>query len=284
MICPRCGQSLPPGTSVPADAPARGAGGFSSADATVLSVGSLGDTDATRLGLERGPFDPDATRLGIGLPPVDPNATRLGVAPPPIDPDATRLGFGPPPGLAAAGAGAAAARTAFDPAMTLPAYTPGLHPMEAPSAAEQASRDADPAQALVGKPLGRRYRIQKLLGAGGMGAVYAAWDRELAIAVALKTVRPEVAADPETARALEQRFKQELLLARQVTHKNIVRVYDMGEVDGIKYITMPYSPAPISPASWMRKASSRCAPCCASRGRSPRASPPRTKPGSSIAI
>lgn len=169
--------------------------------------------------------DPDATRLGFELPPVDPEATRLGFAPPPLDP---RLAIG---GLQ---------RTAFDPAMTLPAYTPGLSPLDGPPTGGQEAIPVDPAQALVGKPLGPRYQIQKLLGAGGMGAVYAAWDRELAIAVALKTVRPEVAADPETARALEQRFKQELLLARQVTHKNIVRVYDMGEVDGIKYITMPY--------------------------------------------
>ena len=73
-----------------------------------------------------------------------------------------------------------------------------------------------------------------------MGAVYQAWDAELGVAVALKTVRPEVAADPPTARMLEQRFKQELLLARKVTHKNIVRVHDIGEVDGLKYITMPY--------------------------------------------
>jgi eukaryotic-like serine/threonine-protein kinase len=102
------------------------------------------------------------------------------------------------------------------------------------------ARPADSAQALVGKPLGPRYQIQKLLGAGGMGAVYAAWDRDLAIAVALKTVLPEVSGDPGTARDLEERFKQELLLARQITHKNIVRVYDMGEVEGIKYITMPY--------------------------------------------
>ncbi len=98
----------------------------------------------------------------------------------------------------------------------------------------------DAAVDLVGHPLGTRYRIQRLLGAGGMGAVYEAWDNELGVVVALKTVRPEIAADPESARVLERRFKQELLLARQVTHKNIVRVHDMGEVDGIKYITMPY--------------------------------------------
>ena len=58
--------------------------------------------------------------------------------------------------------------------------------------------------------------------------------------VALKVIRPEAAADPEAAQALERRFKQELLLARQVTHKNVVRIHDLGEMEGIKYITMPY--------------------------------------------
>ena len=42
------------------------------------------------------------------------------------------------------------------------------------------------------------------------------------------------------ARDIERRFKQELLLARQVTHRNVVRIHDMGEIDGIKYITMPF--------------------------------------------
>ena len=73
-----------------------------------------------------------------------------------------------------------------------------------------------------------------------MGAVYQALDNELGVAVAIKTVRKELAADPETAQLLERRFKQELLLARKVTHKNIVRVHDIGELDGVKYITMPY--------------------------------------------
>ena len=92
----------------------------------------------------------------------------------------------------------------------------------------------------MGQQLGYRYQIIKLLGAGGMGAVYQAWDEVLSVVVALKTVRPEVAADPETARMLERRFKQELLLARRVTHKNIVRVHDMGDVGGVNYITMPF--------------------------------------------
>ena len=73
-----------------------------------------------------------------------------------------------------------------------------------------------------------------------MGAVYQAWDAELGVAVALKVIRPEVMHDPAAAQDIERRFKQELLLARQVTHKNVVRIHDLGEIDGIKYITMPY--------------------------------------------
>ena len=92
----------------------------------------------------------------------------------------------------------------------------------------------------IGQQFGPRYHILKQLGIGGMGAVYQAWDAELDVAVALKVIRPEVTRDPVAAQDLERRFKQELLLARQVTHKNVVRIHDLGEIDGIKYITMPY--------------------------------------------
>ena len=92
----------------------------------------------------------------------------------------------------------------------------------------------------VGQQFSPRYIIVKLLGIGGMGAVYQAWDGELSVMVALKVIRPEVTRDPAAARDIERRFKQELLLARQVTHKNVVRIHDLGEIDGIKYITMPY--------------------------------------------
>lgn len=92
----------------------------------------------------------------------------------------------------------------------------------------------------VGQWFGSRYHVIKLLGSGGMGEVYQAWDEELGVAVALKVIRPETIADPERAAALHRRFKRELLLARQVTHKNVVRIHDLGEIEGIKYITMPY--------------------------------------------
>jgi eukaryotic-like serine/threonine-protein kinase len=92
----------------------------------------------------------------------------------------------------------------------------------------------------IGQQFGSRYHILKQLGIGGMGAVYQAWDSELEVAVALKVIRPEVTRDPVAAQDIERRFKQELLLARQVTHRNVVRIHDLGEIDGIKYITMSY--------------------------------------------
>ena len=92
----------------------------------------------------------------------------------------------------------------------------------------------------VGQAFGSRYHILRALGVGGMGAVYQAWDDELGVAVAIKVIRPDTMSDPEMAAQVERRFKRELLLARQVTHKNVVRIHDLGEIDGIKYITMSY--------------------------------------------
>jgi tetratricopeptide (TPR) repeat protein len=91
-----------------------------------------------------------------------------------------------------------------------------------------------------GDTFGPRYRILRVLGSGGMGVVYQTWDEELGVAVALKVIRTEVMADPQAAQEVERRFKRELLLARQVTHKNVVRIHDLGEVEGTKYLTMPF--------------------------------------------
>ena len=87
-----------------------------------------------------------------------------------------------------------------------------------------------------GTVLAERYEILQLLGRGGMGAVYKARDVELDRTVALKLIRPELARNPEILR----RFKQELILARQVTHKNVIRIFDLGQYAGIKFITMDY--------------------------------------------
>ena len=87
-----------------------------------------------------------------------------------------------------------------------------------------------------GRRLGDRYEILQMLGEGGMGAVYKAKDVELDRLVALKVIRPELAKDPEVL----QRFKQEIILAREVTHRNVIRIYDLGQADGIRFISMEY--------------------------------------------
>ena len=89
---------------------------------------------------------------------------------------------------------------------------------------------------LPGTLLAERYEVLQLLGEGGMGAVYKARDRELDRTVALKVIRPELLGQPKVL----QRFKQELVLARQVTHKNVVRVFDLGTASGITFITMEF--------------------------------------------
>jgi len=81
-----------------------------------------------------------------------------------------------------------------------------------------------------------RYQIMDILGEGGMGVVYKARDLELDKLIALKTIRSERETDPE----IVQRFKRELLLAREITHKNVVRIHDFGEADDIKYFTMAF--------------------------------------------
>lgn len=95
---------------------------------------------------------------------------------------------------------------------------------------------AGPAPLGVGMLLAERYEIVRMLGEGGMGAVYQAKDVELNRSVALKVIRSDLAAD---ATAL-QRFKQELILAREVTHPNVVRIFDLGTSDGVKFITMEF--------------------------------------------
>jgi serine/threonine-protein kinase len=84
--------------------------------------------------------------------------------------------------------------------------------------------------------LAGRYELIGLLGAGGMGAVYSARDRELSEVVALKMLRPELTND---ASALE-RFRQEVRLARRVTHKNVARTFDIGEHRGMRFLTMEH--------------------------------------------
>jgi serine/threonine-protein kinase len=83
-----------------------------------------------------------------------------------------------------------------------------------------------------GVVLGRRYRLDELIGKGGMSLVYRATDLELQDTVALK-----IFTQPTNEDALA-RFKQEVLLARQLIHRNVVRVYDLGTALGARFLTM----------------------------------------------
>src|SRR5687768_9512074 len=74
-----------------------------------------------------------------------------------------------------------------------------------------------------GDLVAQRYRIEEMLGVGGMGVVYRAQDLQLDIPVALKLLRPELASRPDAF----ARFRQELLLARQVSSPHVVRIHDL---------------------------------------------------------
>jgi tetratricopeptide (TPR) repeat protein/predicted Ser/Thr protein kinase len=150
------------------------------------------------------PHDPEATIIDVGFSTPDPGATML-------DMDATLV-----------------------PGMLAPQSPTPKSP--APARRPMSGMFVSAAVLQIGDVLGERYEILELLGEGGMGAVYKSSDRELGRPVALKVIRPELASNP----AILARFKQELLLAHQVTHRNAVRVYDLGEAAGVKFITMEF--------------------------------------------
>lgn len=81
-----------------------------------------------------------------------------------------------------------------------------------------------------------RYVIDKRLGKGGMGSVYKATDKILDVPVAVKTLNPELS---QSEQALA-RFKREVILARKVAHPNVCRIYDIGENEGVHYVSMEY--------------------------------------------
>ena len=88
----------------------------------------------------------------------------------------------------------------------------------------------------AGTVFGGRYRILSELGSGGMGVVYKAHDLDLDDVVALKMLKPAALVDNEHL----DRLKSEIKLARKITHPNVLRTFDFGEVDGHPYISMEY--------------------------------------------
>ncbi len=88
----------------------------------------------------------------------------------------------------------------------------------------------------TGTIFARRYEVIEELGKGGMGRVYKAFDKKIKEKVALKLLRPEISSDEETV----ERFSNELKYARKIIHKNVCRMFDLGEEEGTHYITMEY--------------------------------------------
>ena len=186
-------------------------------------------------------FDPqdranstESTRVGS-----PPKSDDSGAAPPAFDPDGATLIDFPNPAFDPRARGADTGPALVDPEATLVDVDATLVDASLPAASvgrRPAERQASVPLLETGDVMAGRYEILQLLGEGGMGAVYKARDRELDRFVALKLIRRELSSNP----AIVARFKQELLLSHQVTHKNVIRIYDLGDSDGIKFITMEF--------------------------------------------
>ena len=88
----------------------------------------------------------------------------------------------------------------------------------------------------LGSRLGERYELRALLGEGGMGAVYLSHDEFLNADVALKFVHRDVASQADVL----QRLRDEVLLARKISHPNVCRTYDLEGVNGFFFVKMEY--------------------------------------------
>jgi hypothetical protein len=109
-------------------------------------------------------------------------------------------------------------------------------PLEANSAPPAATLPSLNLSSVVLAALGQRYEILAEAGHGSMGNVYKARDRETGETVALKLLKPEIASD----QAMMDRFKNELLFARKITHKNVCRVYEFNRAAGVAYTSMEF--------------------------------------------
>ena len=116
-----------------------------------------------------------------------------------------------------------------------------------------------------GAVLAGRYQIETTIGKGGSGVVLRAFDRIAQAPVAVKILKPELAADPRWV----ERFSRELRLARQIQHTNVCRVFDIGEADGHRFLTMELA----SEGTLRHRRARRSG----ARDRSPRGSPTRAR-------
>ena len=113
-----------------------------------------------------------------------------------------------------------------------------LHLSEEISVAETETAETLMKELTTGSIFAERYQIIEELGKGGMGNVYKIFDKKIKEKVALKLLKPEIGTDKKTI----ERFSNELKFARKISHRNVCRMYDLGEEEGNHYITMEYVP------------------------------------------
>ena len=223
MNCPKCGVAVPENASQCPECRAA-----LSLDSGATWAGSVTKSTAVNAAAD------DATDAGFSKPKSRPQVASDVLTPPPGFVDRKPL----------------SGDETFAGANDSPTYGPGS-PTMGPNAATMG-----PNSPTINRPLGSgggwgtaaapafggqvdfgpRYRVEKLLGQGGMGAVYKAYDLDLDRTVALKLVRPELMIHPEAM----ARFRQELLLASKISHRNILRIHDLGDAGGMKFISMAY--------------------------------------------
>jgi serine/threonine-protein kinase len=164
---------------------------------------------------------PDLPPLPALSPPASPPASpALAPASPPT----------PPAALPQRRASAAATEVTFPRPQVAPAPAPPPVPPPAPAV----DHEETPADAWApGTVVAERYRIEAKLGQGGMATVYKVHDMELGESVAMKVFLPK-----QESQELLARFRQELLLSRQLSHTNIVRLHDIGVYRGCRFLTM----------------------------------------------
>jgi serine/threonine-protein kinase len=171
------------------------------------------------------------------LPPASTMPGTPGTASPPPSRPALVVPLSASPAGGGRAAAASSSALAAAPAPVTARESPSSAPLDATLPHATSGFDAPaPHGTEPGSVFAGRFEIRSMLGKGGMGVVYRAWDRQLGEEVAIKIAGAELAGDPTTV----DRLRREAVSARRITHENVIRVFDLGEAGGRFFISMEY--------------------------------------------